>query len=556
MNKIFALSDEAVELWSELDPFAAAINGLVRQAAVWPDCSPAGFDSAREKCAELLTAANDIETDSHDEDTAKRILVDELENRIRTIDAKDHTWDLNNIASPWQGMTGSFDLFEKETPEDWAAIAHLLETIDSFIAGYQASLTAGIENGFPPARRQVIVAIEQGRITEGAQSAFRLLGNECTVADEQLRLRLDTAIEHACSTVGAATDWMETTLLAAARPEDAVGEARYATAARKHLGSEIDLRETYSWGWSEIASLRARLTELCAQVDPNKSVAEVMEFLNTDPGLAAQGVDEFLTLMLDRQTTALANLAGTHFDVPEEIRAIEVKSPPEGGATAPYYTGPSDDFTRPGCVWYPIYGRTQFPLYDEITTAYHEGFPGHHLQVAFARTLKEQLSRFHQLYVWYSGSGEGWALYAERLMGELGYLEKPEYEIGLVTSQLFRSCRVVIDIGSHVGLPIPDDAPINPGGEWSFDSAVEMLESVAFLSSANATSEIVRYLGWPGQAITYKLGEKVILDLRAEFEGREGFDLKQFHVDLLTAGAIGIDVMCDLVRAAQTRRLP
>ncbi len=554
MNEIFALSDEAVELWSELDPFEAASKGLVRQASVWPDCSPAGFKSAGAKCVELLTAATACETNSHEEDTAKRILVDELESRIRTVDAEDYTWDLNNIASPWQGMTMSFDLFERETPEDWAAIANLLETIDGFINGYQASLTVGIENGYPPAKRQVTVAIEQGRVTEGAQSAFRLLANEFTLADEALRVRVDAAIGHACSAVGTATDWMETTLLPAAREEDGVGEARYATAARKHLGTEIDLRETYSWGWSEIASLRTRLTELCATIDPSKPVAEVMEFLKTDPALAAQGVDNFLTLMLERQTTALANLAGTHFDVPEEVRAIEVKAPPEGGATAQYYTAPSDDFSRPGCVWYPIYGRTQFPLYVEITTAYHEGFPGHHLQIAFARTLKERLSRFHQLYVWYPGSGEGWALYAERLMGELGYLEKPEYEIGLVTSQLFRSCRVVIDIGSHVGLPIPDDAPINPGGEWDFDTAVEMLETVAFMDNADATSEIVRYLGWPGQAITYKLGEKAILDLRSEFEGRDGFDLKQFHVDLLTAGAVGLDAMRDLVRAAQTAR--
>ncbi len=189
-------------------------------------------------------------------------------------------------------------------------------------------------------------------------------------------------------------------------------------------------------------------------------------------------------------------------------------------------------------------------MYDEVTTAYHEGFPGHHLQVGWQAAMGEELSRFHRLLVWYPGSGEGWALYAEHLMGELGFLEEVPYEIGLVTSQLFRSARVVIDIGWHCGLTIPDDQSFHPGQAWSFDLATELLRDAAFIEASFAESEATRYAGWPGQAISYKVGEKAILDLRDELSQADGFDTKRFHADLLSVGSIGLDLMRELVRSA------
>ena len=214
---------------------------------------------------------------------------------------------------------------------------------------------------------------------------------------------------------------------------------------------------------------------------------------------------------------------------------------PTGGPLGAWYVGPSEDWSRAGSIWYAPGSRQSLPYWQEVSTAYHEGFPGHHLQVCYALAEQERLSRFHRMYVWYSGAGEGWALYAERLMDELGYFEKPEYRLGLLSSQLFRATRVVVDIGCHLGLPIPDDAPLHAGEDWSYERAVDYMEQIGLQARDVAESEVKRYLGWPAQAISYKVGEREILAMREAARSAPGFDLKEFHTRMLRAGAIRID---------------
>ena len=127
-----------------------------------------------------------------------------------------------------------------------------------------------------------------------------------------------------------------------------------------------------------------------------------------------------------------------------------------------YYTGPSEDFSRPGRTWYPTLGKTKFPLWGEVSICYHEGVPGHHLQIGQVRYLKDQLSRFQRM-AWLGGHGEGWALYAERLMDELGYLENPDYRLGFLRAQVMRAVRVVVDIGMHLEFKIPGRRQVPPG---------------------------------------------------------------------------------------------
>ena len=143
--------------------------------------------------------------------------------------------------------------------------------------------------------------------------------------------------------------------------------------------------------------------------------------------------------------------------------------------------------------------------------------------------------------IWYSGAGEGWALYAERLMDELGFFEKPEYRLGLLASQLFRSVRVVVDIGCQLGLEIPDDAPLHGGDVWDYERAVDYMAEIGLQARDVAESEVKRYLGWWGQAISYKVGEREILDIRARARAAAGYDQREFHRKLLEAGAIRLD---------------
>jgi uncharacterized protein (DUF885 family) len=208
-----------------------------------------------------------------------------------------------------------------------------------------------------------------------------------------------------------------------------------------------------------------------------------------------------------------------------------------------YYTGPSEDFSRPGRTWYPTQGRTTFPLWGEVSTCYHEAVPGHHLQVATTRYLRDRLDRFQRTIGWNSGYGEGWALYAERLMGELGYLEDPAFELGMLRAQAMRAMRVVVDIGLHLEKAIPKGERYHPGEVWTPELALPFVLERSGYPESFMQSEVDRYLGWPGQAISYKVGERVWLRARDAARARAGaaFDLKRFHTEALELGPLGLD---------------
>lgn len=557
-SDIFALSSTVVDDLVSIRPEVGTHLGLSGEDHRWGDTSPAGFEAVHEFWKSVQAAAAACSSATRSEEVAKAVLLAEAAQQIQVIGAGLHFLDLNNIASPWQSIRDIFDQMPDDTVLAWENIIARMKTIDAPLDGYRSCLATGLTNGTLAAQRQGTVAIEQGRTAAGPESGFNsLIGRleeasttSSEIADADLAPALSAAIDNAKRHIASMTDWLETDYLPHAPVADAVGRDRYIRSAEQFLGTTIDPDELYAWGWSEIRRLGERLDLLAAKIDSEVSATDVVKMLHNDPERAAHGVDEFVALMQARQEQALADLDGSHFEVPEPIHTIEVKTAPPGGALAPYYSPPSEDFSRPGRVWYPVGDRTIFPLFEEITTAYHEGFPGHHLQVGWQNAMSEELSRFHRLLTWYPGSGEGWALYAETLMGELGYLELPDYEIGLVASQLLRSCRIVIDIGMHCELTIPDDQPFHPGETWSYENAVEMLETIAFTATPMAESEIVRYFGWPGQAISYKVGERAILGLREEFRGRPDFDQKAFHANVLSVGSVGLDLLEELVRSA------
>ena len=551
---IFSYSSTVVNQYAALDPMTATGYGIAGHDGAWTDLSPAGHQERNDFWTNVAATASTFDTPDRKSMIAQRVLLEECALHQTAYDSGLFMWDLNNLSSPWQYIRTIFTLAPRDTQQNWLDIITRFETIEVPLAGYQQALDQGRQEGVMPAARQVSIAIEQGRSAAGDDSSFnQLIEQFDEVAADQpawqdLRPRLLAGVDHAKASYGRTTDWLESVLLPVAPTADGVGESIYVDSAQRFLGETIDPHELYAWGWGEFARLSLEVTKTCKRVEPDLSVAEVMDMLATDPSRAAQSVDEFIATMQERQQRALEQLDGTHFEVDDRIRNIEVLTAPTGGSTAPYYTGPSEDFSRPGRVWYPVDGRDQFPLWEEVTTAYHEGFPGHHLQIGWQVAMGDDLSRLHRSLVWYPGSGEGWALYAERCMGELGYLDKPDYEVGLLMSQMFRTCRIVIDIGLHLGLTIPDDSSFHPGETWTYDLGVEMLQTVAHQPEAVAHCEITRYLGWPGQAISYRVGEQAILDLRDEWRAAGHEDLKTFHAELLSVGSIGLDLMRELVR--------
>jgi uncharacterized protein (DUF885 family) len=549
---IYGLSSAIVDETAAALPTQATYLGIAGHDGEWPDLSPSGLealaDLQRDQVARIdALPAPDDEWSQLAVDVAR----DELARDILFHDAGEDLQKLNSIASPMQDLRDAFEQMDPSTAQGWADVASRLEKLPVALRQHAATLSLGKERGLPVARRQVVEVMRQARNLAGDESLFDAFAvKSAEVVDDATVARIADGVITAKAAFLEFSGFLESDYLPVAGETDGVGRDRYVLHSARFLGTEIDPISTYEWGWSEVERLRSRMATVAEEILPGGDLAETLELLLTDPARATKTQDEFVELMLERQEIGLRELDGTHFEVPEPIRSIDVKMTPPGASLGAYYNQPSEDFTRPGTVYWSKGDQQQIPLFGEVSTAYHEGFPGHHLQVGLQLTAGDRFSRMQKVMVWYSGSGEGWALYAEDLMEELGYLEKPDYVMGKLASEMLRACRVVIDIGSHLELQIPVDQPFHPGERWTFEAGVEMLESYAAQEHAVSVSEMNRYLGWPGQAISYKVGQQAIRDLRSEERARlgSGFDQKAFHARLLEVGAVGLDTLRTHVR--------
>lgn len=552
-DPVFEYSDRLVARFAELHPAQATYLGVPGHDDRWEDLSPAGHAARAELWRGCLRDLARLPAPGDRwAKLAHRVLAEYCKDRVAAYEAGDQHYDLNNIASSFQTLRMVFDVMDTSTYAGWEAIAARMERLDEACRSYASTFREGLTAGRIPSRRQVLAALDQGKIHSGEGSFFRTLARRHLTegtGDAALGARLERAAGRARAAFGGLCEVLEREILPRAPQRDAVGDERYARAAREHVGMALDPAETYAWGWSRVHEIESAMKSVAAKIGPGLTVPEVIARLKSDPAQCASSADAFLDFIRARQAQALAQLDGVHFAVPPPARAMDVKLSPPGNALGAYYVAASEDFSRPGGVWYVLGDPHHVPLYDEVSTSYHEGFPGHHLQVSVQIAQRERLGRFQRLAIANTGYCEGWALYAEQLMHELGYLERPEYVLGMLATQLLRAWRVVIDIGCHLGYTLPADSGLHPGARWDFDVAVEALRDRAFQDPAYAVSEATRYLGWPAQAPSYMIGQRVILALREDVRARRGaaFSLFDFHESVLALGAIGLDLLREVV---------
>lgn len=550
-HPIFALSSRFVDESAALSPTLATHLGVPGSDERWDDLSLDGIEARRvliERTRADLAALPSTQ-DDHWAEVARRVLAEQLDDALENIAQGDHFLDISHLASTVPGMRSMVELQGFATPDAASDLLGRIETIGTALDGWWSRIETGLGLGRLVAARQVRALAEQLRKGVEPAGAYPQKLAQVATAHPDLQARCDAALAAVTAASMRTAERLETLYLPHAPEADGVGIERYRRNARRFLGTDLDLEATYRWGWERIALLRARAHEVAAEIDASLDLDGVRELLVTDPAYSAPSQEAFRQAMQERQQQALDTLTDVHFDVPPEIREVTVNLVAPGAPLAAWYHGPSEDFSRPGTVWWSLGDALSVPLFDQVSTAYHEGFPGHHLQIGIQVSLSGRLSRAHRMMAWRPGYGEGWALYAEQFMDEIGALGRPEFVLGYLGTSLMRAVRVVVDIGLHLGLPIPADAPLHPGEDWTYEYAVEALSQLAFLDVATARSEVTRYLGWPGQAISYAIGQRAIVELREERQRREGdaFDLRRFHADVLGAGCVGLDHLRELV---------
>lgn len=547
-TEIDAVCEAYVDTIGRLSPEARTAFGLPGDQTTFDDHSPAGLaELDAERTAVLGRLARLTPVDEVD-----RVTLAAMRERLglegELYDAGEDFATLNVIASPVQSTRDLFDLMPTDTADDWAVIAERMGNVPAALAGYIESLREGAATGLVAARRQVEACVKQAEELAAADTSFftSLAGRGAAAGGDSAALERGAA--SAREGYAALAAFLREELVAQAPAADAVGRERYALFSRTFLGATVDLDETYEWGRDELARIVAEQEAVAAQLyGPGTTPEEAMERLDQEPERKLHGTKALQEWMQVTADAAIDALADVQFDIPGPVRTLECCiAPTQTGGI--YYTPPTDDFSRPGRMWWSVPpGVTEFGTWREKTTVYHEGVPGHHLQCAQTVYRKELLNRWRRLVTWVSGHGEGWALYAERLMADLGFLDDPADRMGMLDGQRLRAARVVLDIGVHLGKPAPAELG---GGTWDAAKAKTFLYANANMEPGFLDFELDRYLGWPGQAPAYKVGQRLWENIRDETKAREGadFSLKAFHRRALDVGSVGLDVLADALR--------
>lgn len=543
---------------SEIDKIANAwVDELVRQSPTFATYigSKSGADQLDDYSPEQQAKLQDLEQEVADkisqavvadavDEVTKDAMLSNFDLSRRKYAMGLYRRDLNNIASPSQEIRDIFDLAPTATSEDWDNLIARMGQVSKSLESYQAALLEGVAKNQTPARRQVRLVIEQAKQITEADGFFRKFAANAKLEQGELsssqKQSATEAAEAATKAYANFGEFLEAELLPKATELDAVGQEIYQLMSEGFLGAKIDLDETYQWGIAELERVTREQQAVAQEIKPGASVQEAIDFLSQDPKRKLHGTDALKKWMQNLSDQAIQELGKSHFDIPEPMRKLECMIAPtqHGGI---YYTSPSDDFSRPGRMWWSVpAGVTEFDTWRETTTVYHEGVPGHHLQIAQAIYNRDQLNSWRRLASWSSGHGEGWALYAERLMEELGYLADPADRLGMLDGQRMRAARVVLDIGVHLGKPRLDGS-----GTWDFDYALDFMSKNVNMDIEFVRFEVNRYFGWAGQAPAYKVGQRIWEQIRDDFRSRKGndFNIREFHKQALNIGGVGLDTL-------------
>ncbi|MFC4337351.1 DUF885 domain-containing protein [Salininema proteolyticum] len=538
-SPIFELADEFITAQLKDHPVHATFVG-VESDRDFEDLGPAQKQADHERDKSALARLRDLPSTGKADDLARLHMSERLEAGIAAHESGEWMRELRAPFGFAMTVNSYLQAIPRSDDESWSEFARRAEDFGQSFSTYRETLDTGLAAGKTAARRQAVEAAAQARTYISGRSFDKFAAE---YGDGPLKEKIATALETVYSHLDSFATYLENDYAPKAPEADGVGEERYRVNARLLTGADLDPREAYDWGWEELARIEAEMDAEAEKILPGEGLDAVIDHLYKNE--LVHGLDAYRAWLEETHETAFRMLDGVHFDIDPRLRSLDIDVQTDSNSGAASYMRPSEDLSRPGKTNWPVRGRESFATWDELTTVFHEGVPGHHLQIGQLRVVGDGLSRFSKMHM-PSSYTEGWALYAERLADELGWFETPATRLGMLTSAAVRAARVVIDIGIHCGYKRPD------GSEWTFESAREFLVERGRIAADRARPEIVRYCGWPGQAICYKLGERAWIAGRDEAKRRQGaaFDLKTWHTNALNAGPVGLDNLTELLADA------
>ena len=526
------------------EPDAAQAAGLPSPGPL-ADIGPEWLQRRYDLQGEVLGALTALPADAGDQ-TLRVALAERLERERLLFDTGFTARLVAGLATPVhliryaiEGLTVTPDAAGDE-------IVARLEAVPHGVAQYIAALRWARENedrftgtGIAPVR-QLDTLADQVELWISANWFGSVPIDEAV--DAATRVRVRGAADRANDALTQLAHLLRDELRPVAPTTDGVGAAVYADLAAAMLGARIDLADTYAYGWAELERLVEEARALAAELggtgeDPVRSAAAL---LDQDPRYRLEGVPA-IQAWLAQRVAETTDALGPAFDMPHGIRRVDCVVA-EASTGVVYYTpAPPDGSVPSRIVWTIPSGVPVAATWQEVTSVHHEGLPGHHLQFVVTASYPD-LHPWQRHLCHIHGYAEGWAHYAEQLADELGLIRDPAERLGLLLGQIWRSVRIVADIGLHTGWPIPAN-PLFAETAWSPELAQRMLVDFALVEPHLAGFEVDRYLGWPGQALAFKVGARLWQDARRERAVVDGdvFSLRDFHRDALALGPMGLE---------------
>lgn len=485
-----------------------------------------------------------VSTLSEQEQIDHAILAYRLADEIDQYEYAAHLMPLTSESGFHTALAFSFQRNVLRQPEDFVHYLQRLAAIPSYMSQQTTLMREGLAKGITQPK-VVLAGFEQTVLSyvvaDATQSVFfqPLQRKPDTVSEQQWQQFRQQAINLISNDVNSAYkrfyDFMVEEYLPGARNDIAAsnlpnGKAFYQNRLIHYTTLQLTPEQVHQTGLAEVARIRAEMQQVIDSLDYQGSFADFVEFLRTDPQFYPTSADELLRYAAWLSKRADAQLPRFFNVLPRTpYGVVEVPAEIAPKYTTGRYSGASRD-DQAGFYWVNTYALNRRPLYEMEALTLHEAVPGHHLQVSLAREQSELPEYRRSFYT--SAFGEGWGLYAEYLGLEMGFYQDPYSNFGRLTYEMWRAARLVVDTGMH-------------SMGWSREQAINFLAENTALSMHNVQTEIDRYISWPAQALSYKLGELTIRRLRAKAEQQlaDRFDIREFHGVVLGNGSVPLAVL-------------
>ncbi len=545
------ITNELRRIHLKYDPIEAGQNGDREALRHLPDVSP---NAASKQLAEI----NALKARYQALDTKGFEGEDKLNTQLLgyVLDQETRLAKFDTARIPFTNDSGFFNMLsyvyrqtEFKTVDDYEAYAARLSELPRFFSQHMANMRRGIATGFTasdqimPGIVAQIKALSESAPAKGIEdntffSPFKTYPDTIPKA-EQDRLRAlgqETIKTKVLPAYKDLLDFMQNEYLPAARKTVGIGStpegrAYYKALVKQFTTLDLTPDEVHQIGLDEVARIRAEMDGVIKKTGFKGSFKEFLHFLRTDPQFYAKTPEDLLkqaSWIAKRIDGKLPHYFGTLPRLPYGVMAVPDEIAPN--YTTGRYWGGNPEQGLAGFFVVNTYDLSQRPLYNLPALALHEGVPGHHLQISLAQEMKNVPEFRQSLYP--NAFGEGWGLYAEKLGKEMGIYQTPYEDFGRLTYEMWRACRLVVDTGMH-------------WKGWNRAQAEKCFLDNTALSKHNIKTEVDRYISWPGQALSYKLGELKILELRQRAEQALGadFEIRKFHDEVLGAGGIPLDIL-------------